>query len=395
MRVAYIAPSLDDTTGWGRWVNDFIPHMRSAGALPVVLAPPSARAHCRFDAETVVHFVLPELFDYVQSSTGLRRLWAQRAFRRFRLPDAVDLVHSLDAHPWGLYGDRLARHARAPHVMTTHGRYGYIARDRWADRTLYAAVLTRMGVMVAVSHAVRKSVVASFSGHVDPTRVTVMQNPVDTAMGATDGGILPAEVPVDGPVIISVTRFIPVKDIETAVRAFAIVRARVPNATYFIIGPGNGPNNAYCQAVRDLIVRERIEGVHIVGRVPKDVLTAFYRRAALLVHTAQTLPDDFEASGLILLEAGLFRLPVVASASGGIPEVVEDDVTGRLVPERDSRALGDAIIALLGNPDARRRLGDGNLRRARDRNWTTYCAAQMDLNRSLLTGHPVRPVAEL
>lgn len=379
MRVAYVAPSLDDTTGWGRWVNDFLRHMQLTGVEPVVLAPPSARQHWqKLVPDADVHFVLPELFDYAQSSTGLLRLWAGKAFWRFSVPGSIQLVHSLDAHPWGIYGDRLARRAGAPHVMTTHGRYGYIARDRALDRSLYAGVLRRTRTMVAVSDAVRRAVLDSFPGEISADRVVAMQNPVDGHQFTT-AGALPSDVPRSGPVIVSVTRFIPVKDLVTAVRAFARVRTQVPEATYFIIGPGHGPSNQYCQQVRAIIANERIDGVHIVGRVGKDVLSAFYRRAALLMHTAQTLPDDFEASGLILLEAGLFGLPVVASASGGIPEVVEDGVTGRLVPERDAVALGEAVTELLRNPEVLTRLGEGNARRARERDWTSYCAAQAQL----------------
>ncbi|HET7218130.1 MAG TPA: glycosyltransferase, partial [Vicinamibacterales bacterium] len=83
--------------------------------------------------------------------------------------------------------------------------------------------------------------------------------------------------------------------------------------------------------------------------------------------------------GLILLEAGLMGVPAVATASGGIPEVVEDGVTGRLVPEGDAAALGRSVVELLKNPEELRRLGEGNRVRARQRNWPAYCAEQMRL----------------
>ena len=376
VRIAYITPSLDDTTGWGRWANDFLRHIRDAGVEPVVLAPPSSQKFWPSGAGEA-HFVLPELFDYVQSLSGVQRLLAGRnvwaACRGLR---DLRMVHSLDAHPWGIYGDWISRTHRVPHVLTTHGRYGYIAENRLVDRAIYARVLRRAAAMIVVSSAVGKAVTRAFRRDLDPARLAVLQNPVDESQfGAI--GALPKEVSSSGPVIVSVTRFIPVKDIETAVRAFRLVREQVPQAEYFIVGPGNGENNAYHRSIRDLIARESIAGVHIVGRVSKEVLAAFYKRASILVHTARTLPDDFEASGLILLEAGLMGVPAVATASGGIPEVVEDGVTGRLVPEGDVAALGRSVVELLKNPEELRRLGAGNRARALQRNWPAYCAEQL------------------
>lgn len=382
MRVGYIVPSLDDTTGWGRWANDFLRHIAARGVEPVVFAPPSSARHWTPNGAGV-RFILPEFFDYLQSSTGLRRLRSLAACRRaMGQTPAVDLVHSFDAHPWGIYGDWLAQRHRVPHVITTHGRYGYIAQHRWADRQAYRRVLKRAARLIAVSEAVRKAVLAGFGGEIAASRVEVLQNPVDDGQ-FQQVGTLPAEVPETGPVIVSVTRFIPVKDIETAVRAFAAVKAAHPDASYWIIGPGNGPNNPYYVQIRRLIDSLGVAGIHIVGRVSKDVLSAFYRRASLLVHTARTLPDDFEASGLILLEAGLLGLPVVASASGGIPEVVAHGTTGLLAPEGDFNAIGDAMSRLLKSDQERTRLGSANRRRAMTRNWQDYADQQLGIYRDL------------
>jgi len=385
VRVGYIVPSLDDTTGWGRWANDFLRHIAEAGVASVVLAPPSSARHKENLTCAESHFVLPEFFDYLQSSTGARRLPALAAFRsRLDAIGHLDLVHSFDGHPWGLYGDWLARRRRVPHLLTTHGRYGYIAQNRWLDRVLYRGVLSRSSGMVAVSEAVRRSVVKDFEPYIKASKISVMQNPVDQGQFQKIGA-LPPQVPSSGPLIISVTRFIPVKDIETAVKAFGLVKKRWADASFCIVGPGNGPGNAYFQHIRQLINSERIEGIHVIGRVPKDVLAALYSRASLLVHTARTLPDDFEASGLILLEAGLMGLPVVATASGGIPEVVSHGTTGLLVGEGDYGGLAESVCRLLGDHDLRRRLGEGNRERALQRNWSSYTTeqfAQYDQQRS-------------
>lgn len=380
MRIGYIAPSLDDTTGWGRWCNDFLHHVVDIGVTPIVWAPASSRgASRRDDLQLMIEYSLPELFDHLQSRSGLQSVPAVRRFIKAPLPNNdLQIIHSLEAYPWGLYGRYLAQRFGVPHVLTTHGRYGYVAADRWIDKVLYGRVIRDAHTIVAVSEAVRAAINARFPVRSNGAKIIAIQNAVDaTAFGAHG---LPEYSPnLAAPLILSVTRFVSVKDIETAVRAFKVVRCRMPTARYAIVGPGNGANNFYCQRVKKLIVDEGISGVEIVGRVARRELQNYYHRSTLLLHTAQTLPDDFEASGLILLEAGLFGLPVVASDSGGIPEVVTDKVTGLLAPERNAEALSLAILKLLADPVLAHRLGEANRRRALERNWPWYMEQQQRL----------------
>jgi glycosyltransferase involved in cell wall biosynthesis len=74
-----------------------------------------------------------------------------------------------------------------------------------------------------------------------------------------------------------------------------------------------------------------------------------------------------EGLGTSLLDAMASARPIVATSTGGIPEVVDDGVTGILVPPRDDRAMADAIVRLLKDNDLRQRMGLAGLKRARER----------------------------
>jgi glycosyltransferase involved in cell wall biosynthesis len=386
MRIGYIAPSLDDTTGWGRWCNDVLRNVRAQGVRPVIFAPAGTERFLPPDlADCPSHFVLPKLFDYAQSSNGIEGLAQLPNLWKVDVkPYGLDLVHSMDAWPWGIYGDWVARESGGvPHVMTTHGRYGYIAQHRWLDRTWYRRLLKRTRSMITVSEAVRRAVLVHFSDVMPPERFRVMYNPIDFRQLEVEG-TLPPDVPTQGPLLLAVTRFSPVKDIETLARAHRLVRQEFPDVPLYVVGPGNHDGNAYFRMVRDIVANEGITGVHFVGRVPKPVLAAFYRRATMLVHAARTLPDDFEASGLILWEAGVFSLPCVVSDSGGISELVAHDGNGLLAKEHDPRALADAILTLLRDPERGRRLGAGNLARAQLPRWDKYIAEQLEVYREAL-----------
>ena len=106
--------------------------------------------------------------------------------------------------------------------------------------------------------------------------------------------------------------------------------------------------------------------------LPARQLAALFANCAVFALTPRYLNHEFEGYGLVYLEAGLYKKPVVGSLSGGVPEAVIDGETGLLVPENDHRAAAVAIIKILKNSELAERLGEGGYRLAKERNWDSY-----------------------
>jgi glycosyltransferase involved in cell wall biosynthesis len=104
----------------------------------------------------------------------------------------------------------------------------------------------------------------------------------------------------------------------------------------------------------------------MLENVPHEQIPGFLAGAELFV-----LPSRREGFPMVLLEAGAAGATVVAASCIGVPEIIADGVTGRLVPVDDAEALADAITALLSDPEERARMGRSlHQLVARDFSWT-------------------------
>ncbi len=163
-------------------------------------------------------------------------------------------------------------------------------------------------------------------------------------------------IPAGAPVVGNVAALSVHKDHATLLDAAGIVLRRRPE-TRFVIA-GDGPLR------RELEARAREGGLE--GRV---VFAGFRNDVDRLLPAFDVfcLSSHLEGLGTSLLDAMAFGLPIVATAAGGIPEAVEDGSTGIVVPVRNPVALAQGLLALLEDPDRRRRLGAAGRKRFLER----------------------------
>jgi glycosyltransferase involved in cell wall biosynthesis len=165
------------------------------------------------------------------------------------------------------------------------------------------------------------------------------------ALPDRDEAIAALGLPRDGRYVAIVARLVPIKDIPTFLRALARVTERLPEVRGLVVG--EGPERVAVEGVaRELALGERCR---FVG----------WRADVANVYAASdvvALSSLNEGSPVSVIEAMAAGRAVVATAVGGVPDVVSDS-TGILVPPGDYRRLGDEIVSLLEDPDRRSRLG--------------------------------------
>ena len=160
----------------------------------------------------------------------------------------------------------------------------------------------------------------------------------------------------DPTLILSVGRLVEKKGFDVLIDACAILHRRGLDFRCEIIGKGE----LHDPLARQITAHGLAEKVILVGPRPQDEVRAAYQRAALFALPCR-IGSDGNRDGLptVLLEALACGLPVVTTPVTGNPEIVDDGLNGRLVPENDPLALADALADLLQNEPLRRRMSMG------------------------------------
>ncbi|HEY3352223.1 MAG TPA: glycosyltransferase family 4 protein [Polyangia bacterium] len=178
----------------------------------------------------------------------------------------------------------------------------------------------------------------------------------------------PRGLGADVPLIGIAGRFVDVKGMDVFARAAARVAARVPAARFFMLGDDSGAYGAEVhRLVRELGLEDRV------------VFTGFVddMHAALADLDVVVVPSRRESAPLVVYESMALGKPVVASRVHGLPELVEDGVTGLLAPVEDDAAVAEAVVALLGDPARRRAMGQAGAQRIRARFNLRHATAEL------------------
>lgn len=229
-------------------------------------------------------------------------------------------------------------------------RVDFPLKGSWSRRKYRAARR-----VIAVSEAIRGVLC---EGGLDAAGVRVVYEGVPDRPPAPGGAqaLAALGIPAGAPVVGNVAALAGHKDHATLLRAARLVLERQPQARFVIVGEGEE--------------RPRLEALHgELGLGGRCVLAGFRADVDALIpaFTVFCLSSRMEGLGTSLLDAMAFARPVVATRAGGIPEAVEDGVTGRLVPPCDPRALAAALVEVIADPARAAALGRAGRRRFEER----------------------------
>jgi glycosyltransferase involved in cell wall biosynthesis len=259
-----------------------------------------------------------------------------------------DLLHTHLVHG-DVYGSVAAQTLRLPLVSSRHNDDRYLLGPFRQIDKVFARPARRI---IAISDAVRSFL--ELAG-LPPHKLVTVRYGLDQ-LPAEHSEVLPEDLGVaaGAPLILAIGRLTAQKDHPTLLRAFARTRARHPDAVLAILGIG--PLEAETRALVSSLGLER--SVLLPGRLE---IRDWLERADIFAHTSR-----WEGFGLVLLEAMLASLPIVATRVSAVPEIVQAGETGLVLDAGDVEGIAQAFHELLSDRDRARTLGEAGLRRARE-----------------------------
>jgi glycosyltransferase involved in cell wall biosynthesis len=312
-----------------------------------------------------------------------RDLGAVRDLARLMRREAPVIVHTHTSKA-GFVGRLAARIARVPAVVHQphghifHGYFGpvrtrvYIELERlaarWADRML---MLTELGTVEHLERRIGRPAQFAVVPSGVPVRAFRAASPGrDAARGALG-------IPRDAFVVAALGRLVPIKGFDLLIEALPPLAAAVPTARLLVIGDG---------PLRDQFERR----AEALGMSPRLTITGARTDVPAVLAAADVLaaPSRNEGMGRAIVEAMALGVPVVGTRVGGIPAVIVDGESGRLVDPENAAALAGALIELALDDRLRAKLGEGAAERSELFSTEVSAARLLAVYSSLTTGAP-------
>ena len=296
--------------------------------------------------------------------------------RVWRCAGKVDLVHVManSGWSWHLFATPaiwIARARAVPVVVNYRGGEAatFLARSaRWVRGSLAAANV------VAVPSEFLREIFARYG-----IASEVLPNIVDLARFP-----FAPHVPRSAPHLVVTRNLEDIYDIPTALRAFARLRAAVPDARLSIAG--SGPELANLRSVsRSLGIAE---AVRFLGRLDRDAVVALYADADLMLNPSRV--DNMPNSVLEGLACGL---PVVSTRAGGVPFIVRDEASALLVDVGDDEAMAAAALRIIRDAELAQRLAATGIVEVQQYTWVRVRPRLFELYQRVLPAGETRVTA--
>jgi N-acetyl-alpha-D-glucosaminyl L-malate synthase BshA len=275
-----------------------------------------------------------------------------------------DIIHAHYAIPQGFAGVLIKKVRKKPMVLTVHGSDLTILGGSPLIRPLLKWILNRTDRIIAVSNYLKTLLLEL---DVPEEKISVIYNGVDQQDPAGGGEKR----------IIYIGALVHQKGVDVLLNGFKKIKETHPDLKLVIVG--DGPERENLEGLAEKLGLTIIE---FTGYL-EDLDQVFTSQSILV------LPSRKEGFGIALLEAMARGVPVVASKTGGVLEIVEDGRNGLLFSKEHPESLADAVIKLLDNSKLRTRIVKGGLKTAEKFSWDKM-AEETDVVYDELAGKSIR-----
>jgi glycogen(starch) synthase len=198
--------------------------------------------------------------------------------------------------------------------------------------------------------------------------------------GVNNPTVVPEPLPIRSPRLLCLGRLDSQKGFDLAVEAYASVVTRFPQSRLTIAG--DGPERLVLE--RRIVELGLTRAIELIGWVAPDLVPSLINGATMVI-----MPSRWEGFPSVALQAAMMGRPIVGTRVGGLPDIVAHRKTGFIVDPEDTKALGEAVISLLENPELAVEMGKAGRHRVQKLFSWEQCVDRYDALYRQLTKRPM------
>lgn len=327
MKILYITKNLKPTAGIGRFSKGIVKHVSE------------------LDADTAVFSE-----DHGMHAKGSFFGFIKNCMRARVLARDVDVVHALDAWPFGVYGLFAVLGRKKPFFLSGVGTYSIPPQKMSFKKLLFLWVYRRAKAILCISEYTAKRISERLPFSVSVPVVHLATDPLPEAhFDAHKKFSIPRD---KSPVFITVGEVKERKGQRDTLLGLSKIKDQFPDFLYLIVG-GQGDEKyvgSIFSAAKELGLEKNVMG--ITDAKNDTDLAGLYDVSDIHFLNSNNDGDHFEGFGLVFLEANQFSVPGIGSLNCGIEDAIKNKVSGILVGQKDHDAIAAAVKEVLENQDA-------------------------------------------
>ncbi|MBU1177119.1 glycosyltransferase family 4 protein [Patescibacteria group bacterium] len=361
MKICFLTNTLNIDSGWGRYSYNIIDQINKNKEIKSIVLAEDAIGY------SLVNPILKK------SCKNLFFVFLN-AFKARKYIKQCDIIHCLDAYPYGLIGtlaniglnrkiiiNVVGSYSIAPLEYKKEGKllrriYQKIKRDllywtyKKADYVLSISAFTEREILKRVKLKNTQIVHLGIDFNKFQIDYSVNKNNKKEKM------------------ILSVGALKRRKGYYISIPAIAQVKKKYPNIKYYIVADQS--NQSYFKELKNLVAKHQLENnIIFLQKVSDKDLINLYYQSDLFLLTSVNIGLHFEGFGLVFLEANACGKPVIGTLGCGIEDAVKHEYNGLLVPQNNIDETAKAILRILDDPVLAQRLGDNGKQKAKNMSW--------------------------
>lgn len=366
MRIGFLTCELTHTHGWAHYSSSLIAALKRSGINMTVIA---ARSTPTLEG-IAIHPILP---DTQPAESWILPKMAFKTQQVRQLLKNCDIIHSA-IEPYAPLAAWIA--GKRPLFITGHGSYMQLATERrWPISAIYRRAFLQSRIVCVSRYTERVTRAA-----LPKVQTVVVNNGVDASRFERL-----AHHKTDHPTVLAVGAVKPRKGILELVQSIARVREQIPDVQCIIVGNLALDPDYVIRIKQSIEQLELSPNVQLLGQVDAETLMHWYGAADLFAMPSMNDGWKFEGYGLAHLEASAAGLPVIGTTDCGTEDVIDDGITGVLIPQAQvAEKLPQAIVRLLTDRELASQMGAAGRAKAARQTWDHVAAQMIELYRSAL-----------